>query len=467
MSARILVVDDTPANVKLLADRLNSEYYNVTTASNGPDALAIARSQPQDLILLDVMMPGMDGFEVCRQLKADPATAHVPIVLVTALSDAQDRVRGLEAGADDFLTKPVHDAALQARIRSLLRLKMAADELRLRQATAQGLGVDDSGDGAAALHGRDGAILLVDDNRATQVVLERALAVEGHKVTVAPDQAAFDAKVAEGGFELIIVNLAHRKLDALRLCAMLRAAEATRQVPILALAQDSAQDKLLKALDLGINDYAVMPVDRNEIIARCRAQIRRRRYAEKLRGTIEQGLAMALTDSLTGLHNRRYAERHLETVIRRFADGSKPVGVLMLDVDFFKKVNDTYSHAVGDDVLRTIANRLAANVRAVDVVARWGGEEFVAILQDAAQPTVRAIAERLRAKVEGASIISHDGVHELNVTISIGAAILRPGQDDGAAILARADAALYRAKANGRNRVEFDEPPPAEMAATA
>jgi two-component system cell cycle response regulator len=458
MSARILVVDDTPANVKLLADRLNSEYYNVTTATNGPDALSIARGQPQDLILLDVMMPGMDGFEVCRQLKADGTTAHVPVVLVTALSDVQDRVRGLEAGADDFLTKPVHDAALQARIRSLLRLKMAGDELRLRQATAQGLGVDDSGTGTGLVDGRNGTILVVDDNRATAVVLERALAADGHKVFAAFDQAALDTRLAERSYELFIVNLGHRKMDALRLCATLRAVEATRQVPILVLVQDSAQDRLVKALDLGINDYAVMPVDRNEIIARCRSQIRRKRYTDRLRGSIEQGLAMALTDALTGLSNRRYAERHLETLVRRFADGSKPMGVMMVDVDFFKKVNDTYGHGVGDDVLRAIGNRLGGSVRAVDVVARWGGEEFVAILQDAGSTVMRAIAERLRQKVAASPVISHDGVHEVQVTISIGAALLRPGRDDVQSLIQRADEALYRAKGNGRNRVEFADP---------
>src|SRR5215813_6571833 len=124
MSARILVVDmSCPCPFGYARNR----------ATNGPDALTIAHAQPQDLILLDVMMPGMDGFEVCRQLKADAATAHVPVVLVTALSDVQDRVRGLEAGADDFLTKPVNDIALLARVRSCLRLKKLMDEWRIRQ----------------------------------------------------------------------------------------------------------------------------------------------------------------------------------------------------------------------------------------------------------------------------------------------------------------------------------------------
>src|SRR6201982_1588021 len=133
MSARVLVVDDVEANVKLLEAKLSSEYFDVLSAYNGRAALAIAKEEVPDVILLDVMMPRMDGFEVCRQLKADPRTADVPVVMVTALSDVANRLRGLEGGADDFLSKPVNDIALFARVRSLARLKRMMEEMRLRE----------------------------------------------------------------------------------------------------------------------------------------------------------------------------------------------------------------------------------------------------------------------------------------------------------------------------------------------
>src|SRR5271155_2230423 len=133
MSGRVLVVDDVEANVKLLEAKLSSEYFDVLTAYNGPTALEIAETELPDVILLDVMMPRMDGFEVCRQLKANRRTVDVPVVMVTALSDPANRLRGLEAGADDFLTKPVNDIALFARVRSLVRLKRMMEELRLRE----------------------------------------------------------------------------------------------------------------------------------------------------------------------------------------------------------------------------------------------------------------------------------------------------------------------------------------------
>src|SRR6476620_1496740 len=141
MTARVLVVDDIPANVKLLEARLSAEYFAVLTASSPLDALAIVQSEHVDVVLLDVMMPGMDGFEVCRRIKSSPKTMHVPVIMVSALDQPADKVRGLEAGADDFLTKPVDDIALITRVRNLSRLKSLNDELLLRVATASDLGV--------------------------------------------------------------------------------------------------------------------------------------------------------------------------------------------------------------------------------------------------------------------------------------------------------------------------------------
>src|SRR5262249_11692670 len=133
MSARVLVVDDVLPNVKLLAAKLSREYFDVITAQSGPDALRLVHEASPDIVLLDVMMPEMDGFEVCGRIRSDPATTHLPVVMVTALSDTANRVRGLEAGADDFLTKPVNDVALFARVRSLVRLKRMMEEWRLRE----------------------------------------------------------------------------------------------------------------------------------------------------------------------------------------------------------------------------------------------------------------------------------------------------------------------------------------------
>src|SRR5436853_2344088 len=167
MTARVLVVDDVPTNVKLLEARLSAEYFDVLTATSGAEALAICERAECDVVLLDVMMPDMDGFEVCRRLKSDPRTHHIPVIMVTALDQPSDRVRGLEAGADDFLTKPVSDIALIARVRSLVRLKMVTDELRMRALTSREIGIQDPINAAVADTGRGGRLLLVDDRRSS------------------------------------------------------------------------------------------------------------------------------------------------------------------------------------------------------------------------------------------------------------------------------------------------------------
>src|SRR5262249_4460626 len=162
MTARVLVVDDVELNVKLLEAKLSSEYFEIIPAYNGPSALELAEAELPDIILLDVMMPRMDGFEVCRRLKGNPRTTDIPVVMVTALSDIADRLRGLDAGADDFLTKPVNDIALFARVRSLVRLKRMMEELRLREEICGRFGDRDTdADRTGAIAGA--RILLVEE----------------------------------------------------------------------------------------------------------------------------------------------------------------------------------------------------------------------------------------------------------------------------------------------------------------
>ncbi|MGE4167839.1 MAG: response regulator, partial [Xanthobacteraceae bacterium] len=197
MTARVLVVDDVPANVKLLEARLSAEYFDVITAYNGPDALAICERAECDLVLLDVMMPNMDGFEVCQRIKSNPATHHIPVVIVTALDQPSDRLRGLEAGADDFLTKPVSEVALISRVRSLARLKMVTDELRMRAVTSKEIGIQSPEIEAVADTGRNGRVLVVDDRPGSYERLVAALSTE-QTVEVEPEPAEALFHAAEG-----------------------------------------------------------------------------------------------------------------------------------------------------------------------------------------------------------------------------------------------------------------------------
>ena len=449
MTARILVVDDIEANLRVLEAKLTAEYYQVLLAEDGPTALAIAQSQHPDIIILDVMMPGMDGFEVCRRLKDDPATRHIPVVLVTALDGRKDRITGLESGADEFLTKPIDDVMLFSRVRSLTRLKTVIDELRAREATGRRIGV--IAGAASRLAGTGGRIVICDDNERQAQKIAAELSVE-HRPVI--EQDADKAHLtARGPVDLMIINANARRFDGLRLAAQIRSDEATRHLPILAVIDPGERPRMVKALEIGINDVLPRPIDAQELAARVRTQIKRKRYTDFLRRNLDHSLELAVTDQLTGLHNRRYMTGQLAALVARAARGGDPVGALLIDIDHFKKINDSFGHDVGDEVLREFAVRVATNVRAVDLPCRYGGEEFVVVMPGTPLAAAERIAERIRLHVGGSPFRVAGGKELLTATISIGVAATLGEGDTPDALLKRADEALYEAKAAGRNKV--------------
>ncbi|TAM98906.1 MAG: PleD family two-component system response regulator [Rhizobiaceae bacterium] len=452
MTARILVVDDIPANVKLLEVRLLAEYLEVLTANNGTEALEICEGGRVDVVLLDVMMPGMDGFEVCRRLKADPATAHIPVVMVTALDQTSDRIRGLEAGADDFLTKPVNDLQLITRVKSLVRLKMLTDELRLRASTTRNIGIEE------LLSRREvsdatAKVLLVDERQESANRVQKMLRNAGECTVIAdPHAAVFEA--AEGGYECILVSTRFAAFDPLRLCSQLRSLDRTRFLPIILIAGAGEEERIVRGLELGINDYLTTPVDQQELVARIRTQVRRKRYNEQLRASVAETMEMAVIDALTGLHNRRYLDNHLQTLFDRATARRRPLSLMITDIDRFKAINDTHGHDGGDRVLREFARRLRQNVRGIDLACRFGGEEFVVVMPDTDQPVAEKVAERIRAEIARAPFFTREeGGEGITVTVSVGVSSMKPYGDRVEDLMKRADVALYEAKSGGRNRV--------------
>jgi two-component system, cell cycle response regulator len=455
MSGRILVVDDIFANVKLLEARLTAEYFSVVTAMSGPAALEICQRGDCDIVLLDVMMPVMDGFEVCQRLKADPRTAHLPIIFITALDQPSDRVKGLEAGADDFLTKPFSETALLARVRSLLRLKMLTDELRARTATSVALGLSEVDETVTRDTGEGGSLLIVDD-RPNQAERMAEILGQQHSVVVTSKGEAVAEQAKETALDLIIVSLALENFDPLRLCSLIRANEATRQVPLLVIADVEDQARVVKALEIGVNDYLTRPVEKNEFLARVRTQIRRRRYTDTLRNSMQTSLEMALIDPLTGLNNRRYFTSHLTSLLGYAGSTRGELTLLILDIDHFKHVNDTYGHDAGDEVLVEFSRRMKLSVRGIDLVCRLGGEEFVIVMPDTDPIRGFRIADRIRQSVSNVPFKIRNGAKDIPVTVSVGMTGLRGEDGSVDALMKRADDALYKAKNNGRNRVIAD-----------
>jgi two-component system cell cycle response regulator len=451
MTARILVVDDIPANVKLLEARLLAEYFDVLTAENGYECLDICSKVSVDVILLDIMMPGMDGFEVCEKLKSNPKTAHIPVVMVTALDQPADRVRGLRAGADDFLTKPVNDMQLMARVKSLVRLKMLSDELKLRAETARSIGLEDHLSRTVQTE-EVANILLVDGRANSQERIARALRPIAD-ITAMNDPQAAIFEAAEGHFDLIIVNSNFDDYDALRLCSQLRSLERSRFIPVLLVVDQGGESMVVRALELGVNDYILRPVDPNELLVRCLTQLKRKRYNDSLRDSVQQTIELAVTDGLTGLNNRRYLDKHLRLLFDRAIARGRPLSICITDIDRFKSVNDTYGHDAGDEVLKEFAARIRSTVRGADLACRFGGEEFVVIMPDTLPETAAGIAERLRHVVESQPFRLRQTGTALTITASLGISSTVGGAESAEQLLKQADRALYEAKHGGRNRV--------------
>ena len=454
MTARVLVVDDIMSNVKLLEARLSAEYFEILTAYSGREALDIIARERIDVVLLDVMMPGMDGFEVCRHIKQDPKTSHVPVIMVTALDQPADKVHGLEAGADDFLTKPVDDIALVTRVKNLARLKVLSDEMLMRASTTQQMGMSN----APALDwqsaGDAGVVMVVEDHaRSAQRIADTLRSAQ--TVIVESDPQAALIKLGEQPVDVLVVSLSLSNADGLRLCSQVRSLDRTRHLPILIIVEPSDEARLLRGLDMGVNDYVVRPIDRHELMARVKTQIKRKRHADNLKQRLEESVEMAITDGLTGLHNRRYMEGHLKTLVTQSVQSGRALSLLVADIDFFKSVNDTYGHDAGDNVLREFARRFRRNTRGIDLACRLGGEEFVIIMPDTDLARAIQVGERLRSTIAAEPFQVNAG-NDLQVTASVGISTLEYRDDTPETLFKRADRALYSAKREGRNRVVAD-----------
>jgi two-component system, cell cycle response regulator len=454
MSARILVVDDVDFNVKLLDTKLKQEYYQVLTASNGREAIEVAKANKPDLILMDVMMPEMNGFEATKIIKADPELTHIPIIIVTALNDQTDKVNGLKSGADDFLTKPINDKALMMRIKSLLRLKMMTDELSLRVQTSQQFGFTTIDLNKCNII-ESANVLLLDDDQAVYEKIRERFTIEKINLFYKQHLTEIENGTDTTDYALIIISSLMIEEDGLRLCSVIRSIERLRHTPILLIVDESDEVSLAKGLEIGVNDTLTSPIEFNELIARCNTQIRRKNYQDQLRKSYYESLQQSVQDALTGLYNRRYFETHIRNMIDRSHHSRQMISLLILDIDHFKKINDTYGHMSGDAALRELANVLNKSLRLTDLCARYGGEEFVVILPAANLEIATTVAERLRYAVESAIIKIPSAPFEIKITISIGVSSINE-EDSLDTLLARADKNLYKAKEGGRNKVVND-----------
>lgn len=455
MAGRILIVDDVATNRIVFKVKLAAACYQPVMASDGASCLHTAREARPDLILLDATLPDMSGIDVLKQLRAEPETRNIPVVLISASTDPALCIAALEAGADDCLIKPIEDSVLMARLRNLLRQHEAMAELGQRDETLQTLGLAE----AQASYEGHGTTVIVSDqpNVALRWRRDTAGLQPGGARVISRAEALSEAMAMPGETPDVFVIDADLggAGDGLRLMSELRSRSHTRHAGVVLLYTNPRPDEIAMAYDMGANLALPAQVSGRELTLRLRAVMRRKHLADRLRASVQDGLRMAVIDPLTGLYNRRYALPRLAAIAERAEAMEGCFAVMVIDIDRFKTVNDRYGHAAGDAVLVEVAQRLAENLRASDLVARIGGEEFLVALPDIGMAEARITAERLCASVQESPIHLPDG-GVLSVTVSIGLAMSDFSIDrseEVTQIFDRADRALMIAKAGGRNQV--------------
>jgi two-component system, cell cycle response regulator len=422
---QLLIVDDVVENLHAMMAILRDEFA-VLAATNGEKALQLAADTPvPELIILDIQMPDMDGYEVLRRLKANPLTAEIPVIFVTALSDDVNEALGLDLGAVDYITKPANSVTTLLRVRHQIALKRAQMELRENEVLLRTI-----------TDAVQSGVVLIDDQDVIQFANPAAEKLFGYDRDERKGKQAHKTLIptslhskAMRGFKDYIVSSEGPILDM--------------PLELLAKRKDGS--------DISIELY-VCRIRHGDSWWTVGAAIDITKHKNREAQLVDQ----AGTDSLTGVRNRRSFMRIAENMLngRRQGEEETELFILMFDLDHFKRINDNHGHAVGDQVLRAFANLCVQNLRDTDLFARIGGEEFAAVLLSRDLLTAENIAERIRVVFNSGTKVEVDGnILHLETSVSIGLAKLDMSQNSVDSGLKRADTALYQAKNEGRNRI--------------
>ena len=450
---KVLIVDDEPLSVKLLAAKLPPDQYRTIRAYNGEEALEKVAKEFPDVILLDIMMPGISGYEVTERLKVDPQTRDIPVILVTALDGTQDKLMGLRVGADEFLNKPVDTAELLARLKSLLRLKEYQDQLKARIQSQKIFTTSTTHERSIQEKIDLPFILLVEDSDKDAALIQRYLQEEPYHTNLTKDGEEAISRAQQENVDLIVLDAFLPGMDGFEVCRLLKETKETRNIQIVFITCLSDIESKIRAIELGADDFLVKPVNADELRARIKALVKKKAYLDRLHFNYETAVHSAITDKLTGLYNHGYFIHFLELEIKRSARQGHPVALIMIDIDDFKLYNDSMGHLAGDEILKQVGQLIKQNIREVDLGVRYGGEEFAIVLPNDGLTSAVKTAERIRGLINAYSFPHAATLVPKKLSVSIGVALCLADCKSFQELIQRADSALYQAKREGKNRV--------------
>ena len=456
----LLVVDDESRNVKLITAMLSSEPYNILQANSGEKALEIINNHRIDLVLLDVMMPGLNGFEVTRIVKNNPGTKYIPIVLVTALDGSENKLKALEVGADEFLTKPVNKIEIIARIKSILQMKKYQEQLNVRIKIGEKLAIpqkiltlQDQPQITVQNGNNQQTVMLVEDDAQYIKLYKSLVATEPYNFIVATSGEEAVRIGKQNNIDLVLLDIMLPGMSGYDVCEYFRNNSATRNIPIVAITSLGDLESRIKGIEKGIDDYLVKPFNSKEIKTRISTLLRKKFYFDQLHAHHKEVLNLAIIDGLTGLYNQAYLKNYLQLEIERSLERGYLVALIMLDLDDFKKCNDILGHPAGDAVLRQFSDLIKSNIRDIDLPARYGGEEFAIVMPYASKNIALSIAEKIRVSLQNLPIDSDEGNRIGNITASVGIALCPMQSSTLNGLIEKADYMLYHAKKTGKNKV--------------
>ncbi len=459
MAGRILIVEGTASHRILLRARLTSAFYEVLVAETGGEALAMIDDSRPDLVLAATELPDMCGSGFCTRLRALPDQADTPLVLLTEDDLVDERLALLAVGADDVIARAVEDILLLARLRSLLRRARAQDQMELRTDAKRALGLSE----APRSFQRPARVALVslDPALGLDTIAARLRVGIGAQVELSAAGTLLQSH-AISAEAVVLIDTGGEPGAGLALLSQLRTARAQHHAVLVYVTDKGRDEMAARALDLGADEVLHNGPEALELALRLPRLIGRSRRAKRHRAALRNGLRAAMVDPLTGLYNRRYALPEVARMAQQAARCGQPLALLVADLDHFKKVNDRWGHAVGDQVLVATAQRLTAGRRAQDLVARLGGEEFLIALPGADVDSAAAAGRLLCEEVARLSLpmprLRAGRPSLFSPTISIGIALMDAGGEAVETALLRADGALYAAKHAGRNRAHVAPP---------